>query len=210
MKYYNLTIEPAEDDRDLVCTLDENTLRIGWNTNTDAKSFDFAPDDYNWGKPVHDWPKGVTFLYEEKEGYRVPDYFFSIPAFPLFSKRAVDGLRDCLGTQIQLLDVTLLETCTGKRDESYKIVNIIYVIDVMCWEHAKYKKFPVNPDDDTDDRVFLMMIKPAFKKNEIDRIRPTIFKTKEDEVPMYVSEEYKNYCKKEKLTGFGFREVKQV
>jgi len=176
MKYYNLGIEPAEDDRDLVCTLDENTLRIGWNTTPNVKLFDFAPDDFNWGKPVQNWPKGVTFLYEEKDGYRVPDYFFSIPAFPLFSKRAVDGLRDCLGTQIQLLDVTLLETCTGKRDESYKIVNIIYVIDVMCWEHAKYKKFPVNPDDDTDDRVFLMMIKPVFKKNEIDRIRPTIFK----------------------------------
>ena len=164
MKYYDMWIEPAEDERDIVCTLDENSLRIGWSATPGDKSFDFAPSDINCGKLIQNWPIGVTFLYEKRAGYRVPDFLFSIPALPLFSKRTVDGLRECLGTEIQLLDVTLVETSTGERDESYKIVNIINVIDVMCWENANFRRIPLYPDDDTDDSVFLMMIKPALKK----------------------------------------------
>ena len=209
MKYYEMGICTSEDERDLLCTLDENTLSIGWNNTPGVKSFDFTPSDIGWGKPVQNWPKGVTFLYEKKEGYWVPDYFFSIPDFLLFSERLVDGLKRC-ETEIQLLDVTLLDTNTGERDESYKIVNVINVIDVISWEASNYKKFPVNPDDDADDRIYLMMIKPVFKKSELERIRPMIFKTKEEEVSVYVSEEYKSYCEQEKLTGFEFYEVKQV
>ena len=209
MKYYEIIPEAKEGADNLVCKLDEKTLRIGWNTASGDNAFDFTPNDFDWGKPIEGWPEGVTFFYEKKEGDMVPDYFCSDFSFLLFSKKAVDGLKVCQKKEFELLHASLLETKEEMRDESYKIVNVINVIDVIDWEYSNYSKISIDKEDGNGEIFYNMMIKPVFKKDELESIRPHIFKTKDDEAPVYVSEEFKNYCEREKLTGFEFYEIKQ-
>lgn len=103
---------------------------------------------------------------------------------------------------IQYLDIKIRNSETDKINDTYKVVNVITILDALDLENSKYDLFEL------DDEKVLSVEKYALRKNMIEN--NNIFRLKDDTIPIFVSERFKNIVEENSLIGFQFLEVKVV
>ena len=116
------------------------------------------------------------------------------------STRITDWLREKQSQGIEYYPVKIVSTNTEDVFDNYETVNVTTVLDVIDLEHSKYNRYSGGE---------LMMVLPCFNRKKLEQFRPVIFKTKQNEIPLYVSEEFKQFWENEKLIGLDFHEIRQ-
>ena len=163
---------------------------------------DFPTYDILVGKSMlHYWPTNARFEFERHNGYVITECFDNDMNWPIYSTRITRWLQEKQDYGLEYLPAQIVSTNSEMVLDNYKVVNITHVIDVIDLNHSKYSMY------DTGD---LMMVLPSFKRKVLAELHPTIFKTKMNEIPIYVSEEFKHFWEEEKLAGLDFHEIRQV
>lgn len=103
------------------------------------------------------------------------------------------------GANIQYLSVKLVDTISNIVNETYKVANILDLVDAFDLEHSQYDEFEL------DDENINSIEKYALKKTEVEE--HDIFRLKSDTIPIFISERIKKLIEENGLLGFDFLEA---
>jgi len=185
MKYYKLVYDYEHDDRYINC--------IGGNIG--------GMNEYivSSGTYMTDW-EIFKLKYDSAEGDIMSDYAANVYGWLMISNTLCELLlKSDIKANLQFLPVELVDVSSGNINDSYKVVNILDVIDAIDLKHSKYDVFKL------DSEKIIMVEKFALKEEVVKDY--DIFRLKNDTIPIFVSEKIKRLIKKNKLSGFVFREV---
>jgi len=185
MKFYKLIYDYENDDNYINCSK-VNLKRVNEYTVCN-------------GTYVNEWEKDIIFDYDPKEANIKTDYIGNVYGWLIVSKRFRDVTKMLIEDSIQYLDVGIRDISNKNIDISYRIANVIDVVDAIDLKRSKYDEFDLG-----DEKVF------SFEKyvlKEIVIAGHHIFKLKDDEIPTFVSEKIKNLIQVNNLIGFKFLEV---
>ena len=185
MKFYKLIYDYENDDNYINCS--KANLK-GVNEYTVCN-----------GIYVNEWKKDMIFDYDPEEANIKTDYIGNVYGWLIVSEGFRNATKMLTEDSIQYLDVGIRDISNRNIDTSYRIANVIDVVDAVDLEKSKYDEF------DLGDEKVLSFEKYALKETVIARHH--IFKLKNDEIPTFVSEEIKNLIQANNLTGFEFLEV---
>lgn len=134
----------------------------------------------------------TVFRVEELESIRKGDMPCLFGSIPVFSFRAVEGLREYLDNSAEILPISY-------DKGEYFIINVTNVIDCVDYEKAEVKRFK-------SSGKIMRFIKYAFKHEAIKNEH--IFKISEfSKSAVFVSDDFKNDILNHGLEGFLFSEV---
>lgn len=152
------------------------------------------------GKEYKKWDKPFQFYYDAKEGGRATDYLANDMGWFLVSEK-LKSILDEVNTTIQYLSVQIVEKDSGEELKGYHIANILTVVNALCLRRCT-KGFGFG-------RLFRDIIKYAIYEKKVGDA--DVFKLgKGEELPIFVSEKFKNCFEEHKLTGIDFLEIKVV
>ena len=152
-----------------------------------------------------EWDDTVTLKYNLKEGneftkgYILTDYLNNAIGWVLVSSKFVKLTKHLIKDDVQYLPVTILNEKTGEKITSYSVLNIISFTDALDLKNSNYNIWK------TRGMEILSIIKPAFKRAKLKNKH--IFRVKDANHALFVSEEIKKIVEENNLTGFGFLEV---
>lgn len=159
--------------------------------------------DVDEGKPVLEWPDDVYFKYDLKYGATWTDYLANIYHWPMFSERMRELTEAIIPEgDIQYLPAQLRNVETGETNDTYRIANVLKVIDAIDMDASDYAVIRAG------DIKVNSFKKYALKKERLDG--SPVFKLSNDPEPIFMSETLVDVIRKAKLTGFDFLEVKVV
>lgn len=188
MKYYLLSYDYENDDEYIIITTDN----IGEKYNYDMLK----------GEKLENWDENVMFEYSNDDGHIFTDYLASNNRWLVVSEKFRSLIGRIESDPIQYLDIKIRNSETNKINDTYKVANVITILDALDLENSKYDLFEL------DDEKVLSIEKYALRKNMIGN--NNIFKLKDDTIPIFVSEKFKNIVEENSLIGFHFLEVKVV
>jgi len=154
------------------------------------------------GKCVHDWNDDIVLDYNPDEGNQFTDYLANVYGWLIFSEKFIELSNKYTNDSIQYLGLKIRNIISNEVISSYKIANIVDVIDAIDMEHSVYDEFEL------DDEKIISIEKYALKGNMVKGHH--IFKLKDDTIPTFISEDLKDIIETNQLTGFSFLEVKIV
>lgn len=185
MKYYKLIYDYDNDDNFINCSIG----CIG----------DMNEYVTSNGKIIKDW-KDVVFKYHSDEGNVMSDYVANVYRWLIVSSNFCFLINKMISsTNIQYLPIKLVETNSGIENETYKVANILDVVDALDLKHSQYDIFELN------DEKIISVEKYALKASEIKG--HDIFRLKSDTIPIFISERIKKIIEENELSGFAFLEV---
>ena len=188
MRYFKLAYDFENDDNYVIVTSNNN--------------FEDYDNKIVKGEFVNDWNKEIKFEYNIEDGKIFTDYLASDNGWVIVSKKFRDIMKEITKECIQYLDINIVNSMTGEEDKSYKVANIIKLVDALDLENSTYDFFEL------DDEKILSVEKYALKKEEISNY--DIFKLEGETIPIFVSERFKKIVEENSLVGFKFLEVKVV
>lgn len=150
------------------------------------------------GKRVIDWEK-VVFEYNSNEGHILTDYVANVYRWLIVSNNFQNKIEKLVTNEIQYLPVTLWDNGNRIENSSYKIANILNVLDVLDLDNSQYDVFEL------DDQKLISVEKYALIKLKIRGHH--IFRLKDDTTPIFVSDQFKEIVEESDLLGFAFIEV---
>jgi len=186
MRYYKLLYDYEHDKHYVGCTA-EKTYRI-------------SQYDVIKGQTINNWNDDITFVYNPKEGNIPIDFLVNNYRWLIVSDRFQKVMGNNIGNSIQYLPIKIYNKESGTTITSYKVANIVSVIDALDLENSAYDIFEVD-----ENEKIISIEKYAIKEKEVTGKH--IFKLKDEIIPIFVSEKFKNLIEKNKLTGFDFLEV---
>ncbi|WP_082705899.1 AHH domain-containing protein [Aneurinibacillus sp. XH2] len=154
------------------------------------------------GKLFKSWNERITFYYDPNEGERQTDYLANNLGWFVVSsklKRVLDSLEK---GNIQYFPVRIIDKCTNEPLEGYFVANIINVVDALCLEHSKDSVFELD-----GEKIYSVQKYALTKENVAGN---HIIKLKGDEIPVFVSEKFREEIEKNGIIGCDFQEVKVV
>lgn len=185
MKYYKLVYDYEHDDSYINCT--------------DGDIGDMDEYILSSGTYIKDW-KAFKLEYDSTEGEVMSDYAANIYGWLMVSNIFYELLsKEPLKANLQFLPVELVDITSGSTNDTYKVVNILDVIDALDLEHSKYDVFRL------EGEKIIVVEKYALKENVVKNY--DIFRLKNDTIPIFVSERIKKIIEENSLKGFVFREV---
>lgn len=185
MKYYKLIYDYENDNNYINCNIADFT-----NMNTDEVSN---------GVLIKDWSL-VIFQYNSVEGNIMSDYIANVYRWLIVSSNFCTVMEEsAFNVHIQYLPVKLIDMFSGVVSETYKIANILDVVDALDLEHSQYDVFEL------EDETVISFEKYALKMDEIKDL--DIFRLKNDTIPIFVSDRMKRRIEENGLLGFAFLEV---
>lgn len=188
MRYYKLVMD-AEGENDIVCHYRDD---LGILQNT-----------FHVGKFYEGWDGRFEFFYDETEGDILTDYVANDKGWFVVSSKLRNMLKT-MNTAIQFLPVRIIEKNSKKILEDYAIANILRVVDALCLDKSVYFKTEI-PGIGTVYTVSKYGIY-AEKTEDSD-----VFKlANRQEIPIFVSERFKERIEEENVTGICLREIKAV
>lgn len=188
MKYYKLMYNFENDDNYVDC---KKTDLVGVS--------EYVVTD---GVKVNEWDEDLILEYDPKEGNQFTDYLANAFGWLIFSEEFIKLADKYIDDRVQLLDLKIRNSISKDTISSYKIANVVDVIDAIDLDHSVYDEFEL------DNEKFIFVEKYALKESE--EIGHHIFKLKEDTVPTFISEDLKKLIVHNRLTGFSFLEVSVV
>ncbi|GAA0180836.1 hypothetical protein SH2C18_34620 [Clostridium sediminicola] len=192
MKYYKIMHDENGTMEDMVCFSDkdyENKYSVKGNYLYE-------------GKIIKDWNPDFTFYYNSEEGYRPTDYLPNNLSWLLVSSKFVEIIKKIGVREVQFLPVVIKEVNTGKIIEGYSVLNITRLTNAIDLPNSLYTEIEAR------DIKVISVIKYALNKNKLKGSH--LVRLKAHKFATFISDEIKNELEKNKITGFGFLEVKVV
>lgn len=154
------------------------------------------------GKFYENWDNRFSFYYEKREGSVASDYLANDKGWFVVSKKLKDLLLR-MNTNIQFLPVSVNEK-NGEKKYDYFIANILTLVDALCLENSDYFESAI-------PRIGSIYTISKFAVYERKIEGMDVFKlTNRQEIPIFVSETFKEAVERNNITGIGFREIKVV
>ena len=188
MKYYILSYDYENDDEYIIITADNTAEKYNY--------------DMLKGEKIENWDENVMLKYSNDDEHIFTDYIASNNRWLVVSEKFRSLMGRIESDSIQYLDIKIRNSETNKINDTYKVANVITILDALDLENSKYDLFEL------DDEKVLSVEKYALRKNMIGN--KNIFKLKDDTIPIFVSEKFKNIVEENSLIGFQFLEVKVV
>ena len=186
MKYYLLSYDYENDDEYIIITATNKAEKYNYNMLK--------------GEKIENWDEDVIFQYSNDEGIIFTDYLASNNRWLVVSEKFRRLIGEIESDSIQYLDIKIKNSRTDKINDTYKVANVITILDALDLENSQYDVFEL------DDKKILSIEKYALRKNMIEN--KNIFRLKDDTIPIFVSERFKNIVEENSLIGFQFLEVK--
>lgn len=191
MKYFKLLHDfNRKDSTDMVCRSSDN---IEANYGVDQYSV-------SQGKPIKLWNEQFSFYYDPSEGSVPTDYLINDLSWFVVSPRLRAILEATAPQDVQFLPVRILNTQDSSEISGFSVANIITVVDALDLDNSIYSFYEL------DGEKILAVRKHALSLHGIKGA--SIFRLRDDIVPIFVSEEVVNVISRHGLTGCSFLEVK--
>lgn len=188
MKYYKLSMD-MERENDIICHF-QNDYGIQQNA-------------LNTGKVFENWDDRFEFFYTKEEGDVWTDYLVNDKGWFLVSNR-LKTLLESVNTDIQFLKVGIKETNNGEDFKQYYIANIIKVVDALCLDKSEYFETEIEGIG-----TIYTVSKYGIYADKTDSA--DVFKlSNRQEIPIFVSEKFKDLIQKVNITGISLTEISVV
>lgn len=185
MKYYKLAMN-MEGENDIVC-----------HFNMD---FNIPQNALLVGKYYAGWDDNTEIFYLNEEGNVWTDYLANDKGWFLVSEK-LKQILESLNTDIQFLKVTVKESQDEELKRSYYFANVLRVVDALCLEKSKYIETEI-----AGIGTIYTVSKYGIFANKTDN--SDVFKlSSRQQIPLFVSEVFKNMIEKENITGISLREI---
>ena len=188
MKYYKLSMD-MERENDIVCHF-QNDYGIQQNA-------------LNVGKFFEDWNNNFEFFYNKDEGAVWTDYLANDKGWFLVSNR-LKKLLETVNTDIQFLEVKIKEENNEEIFNRYYIANIIKVVDALCLDKSQYFETEIEKLG-----TIYTVSKYGIYADKTDGA--DVFKlSNRQQIPIFVSEIFKDMIKQQDITGISLTEISVV
>lgn len=188
MKYYKLSMD-MERENDIVCHY-QNDYGIQQNA-------------LNVGKVFDGWDDRFEFLYTKEEGDVWTDYLANDKGWFLVSNK-LKVLLESVNTDIQFLEVRIKETNNEDNFNEYYIANIIKVVDALCLDKSQYFVTEIEGIG-----TIYTVSKYGIYADKTDGA--DVFKlSNRQQIPIFVSEKFKDLIERENITGISLTEISVV
>ena len=185
MKYYKLSMD-MERENDIVCHY-KNDYGIRQNA-------------LNTGRFFEDWDDRFEFFYVKEEGDVWTDYLANDKGWFLVSDR-LKILLEAVNTDIQFLKVRIKEKNNEEASDQYYIANIIKVVNALCLDKSQYFVTEIEGTG-----TIYTVSKYGIYADKTDGA--DVFKLSDrQQIPIFVSEKFKNLIERENITGISLAEI---
>lgn len=185
MKYYKLSMD-MERDNDVICYCEDD---FGIQQNT-----------FNVGKKYEGCNNEFCFVYDKNEGSVATDFLANDKGWFLISDR-LKKLLETLNTEIQYLPVRITEKNGQEELSEYFIANIIRVVNALCLEKSKYFQTEI-------PGIGIIYTVSKYGIFESKTSDSDVFKlANRQEIPIFVSERFKEIIEQNKIIGISLREI---
>lgn len=147
-------------------------------------------------KPITNW-QTPSFEIDKDDGKILTDLISNVYNWRIVSPKFINLMQDLIKDCVQYLDVEI-----KSQEINYygcKIMHVIKSLEALDYEHSVYTYMGDNDE-------YLSITKAVLKKSKLDGSH--IFRIKDDEVPVFVSSEFRKIVRENNLLGFSFSEVK--
>jgi hypothetical protein len=144
----------------------------------------------------------VSLIYDSKEGDVITDYIANLYNWLIISEHCKNVLADKLDKKVEFLPIRIDESWSGDSFYAYAI-NVLDMVDgAVDLDSSKYTILEYG------DIKKICFSKYSLKESVLTSY--SIFRIKEDNIPIFVNEELKNLIEKEQLSGFRFNSVQTI
>ncbi|MBZ9686134.1 hypothetical protein G9F72_007280 [Clostridium estertheticum] len=186
MNYFTLQYDMKKYERNGVMAYHSELYGIGMH-------------DIIRGNHLYNWDKRITFNYTPDNGSEITDYICNDFRWLIVSNKFREAFENAHMTGIQYLPLSIINKETGIALGEYYVANICNLIEAVDMGQSEYIELMPGK------YVFASFAVKEDKINSFD-----IFRLKEYNVSILLSEKFKNIIKINKLTGFNFTKVKVV
>lgn len=187
MRYFKLSMDMNRSN-DVVCHY-ENNYGIQQNV-------------FHIGKKYLNGNEQFKFVFDENEGKELTDYLANDKGWFVVSAK-FKNLLEKMNTDIQFLKVEVLER-SSQRKCDYYIANILRLVDALSLEDSDY----FETDIPQLGKIYTVS-RFAICKNKVQN--SDVFKlANRQEIPIFVSNNFKRIIEENEITGIALREVKTV
>lgn len=152
------------------------------------------------GRYFYNWDERFKFYYNAEEGEIWTDYIANDKGWFVVSDR-LKSILERVNTSIQFIDVNVYDVNNNKIDRKYYIANILKIVDALCLEKSRYFETDVKGIG----KIYIISKYGIYEKKTEDA---DVFKlNNHQQVPIFVSEKFKDITEKEKITGISFMEI---
>jgi hypothetical protein len=155
--------------------------------------------DVTRGNYIDNWDERVTFNFTTDNGYEITDYICNDFGWPIVSNKFKMALESVGISGIQYLPLIIVNKDTGITLERYYVANIYNLVEAVDMKKSEY--FELIPGK-------YCFVSFAVKEDKIKNF--DIFRLKENDVNIFVSEKFQKVIKSNKLTGFDFTKITVV
>ena len=185
MKYYKLSMD-MERTNDIIAHYTDD--------------FGMEDNDLIIGEKYKGWNENFHFVFDKNEGDIASDFLANDKGWFVVSEKLKNILGN-MNTEIQYFTVDVIEKATGKKYK-YNVANIVKLVDALCLEHSDYFE-----TDIPGIGIIYTVSKYAIYQKKVNGA--DVFKlTNNQEIPIFVSEHFKNEVEKNNITGMGFYEIR--
>lgn len=188
MKYYKLSMD-MERKNDIICHFDKN--------------FSIPQNALIIGKYFNGWKDNLIIYYSIKEGNVWTDYLANDKGWFLVSEK-LKKILESVETDIQFLQVSIEEYNNSELHQYYYFANVLRVVDALCLEKSKY----IETDIPGVGKVYTVSKYGIYS----DKTEGSdVFKLgNRQQVPLFVSEKFKNLVDEEMITGIVLTEISVI
>ena len=188
MKYYKLSMD-MERKNDIVCHFSDD--------------YGIQQNSLNIGIFFEKWDKRFELFYIKEEGDIWTDYLANDKGWFLVSNK-LKGILESVNTEVQFLKVKVKEKNSKESYNEYYIANIIKIVNALCLDISRYFKTKI----DGIGTVFTVS-KYGIYADKTDGA--DVFKLSDNQqIPIFVSEKFKNIIEKENITGISLTEISVI
>lgn len=154
------------------------------------------------GQYIYNWEDHIEFKYNPNNGELFTDYLFNIYGWLVVSDKFIGLCDEYINAKVQYLNINIKNELDNSITSSYKVINILDIVDAIELEHSDYSEFEL------DNEKFISITKYAINSEKVNGHH--IFRLKNSTIPIFISEKIKSIIEQNNLTGFDFLEIKSL
>jgi len=188
MKYFKLILDDSNDN-DVVVHCED--------------THGFEQYELKEGNLLENWNDNITFYFNLNDGNRFTDYLANNLGWFIVSRKFKDIIKK-VGGEVQFLPVNVVDFVSKSKIENdeYFVANVLSIVDALNLENSDYSVM------DLDGEKVYSVRKYAVSQDKINNTN--VFKLMGDEIPLFVSETFKQLVEENKITGCEFLEIRTI